>query len=394
MLTVILSGAHQADGQDWDIRKEHLQQANLQQENLRQENLQHEKSPPYRIIAYAGGDMDYWQMDARKLTHINYAFALVNDNSEIYFQKEQQAAKHLAQLQALKAKNPNLKLLVSVGGWGADGFSDAALTEDSRTTFARSAVNMIKHYGLDGIDIDWEFPGQPGPGIKYREEDRENFTLMLKTLREHIDRLSNERGLTGDRRYLLTIASNDNQRFFDFTEMDKLHVYLDFVNVMSYDMFSVGSATTGHHTGLHQSGSDAPDRTTESAIKRHIEAGIPPGQIVLGAAFYGRSWTGVHPEDHGLFQPFDEWYRFIHYSELMENYINRNGFQRHWDDLAKAPFLWNPDSRTFVSYDDPESLRHKAEYVRELGLGGVMYWHHSYDPSQELLGTLHETLQK
>src|SRR5690625_1122550 len=95
MLTVILSGAHQADGQDWDIRKEHLQQANLQQENLRQENLQHEESPPYRIIAYAGGDMDYWQMDARKLTHINYAFALVNDNSEIYFQKEQQAAKHL-----------------------------------------------------------------------------------------------------------------------------------------------------------------------------------------------------------------------------------------------------------------------------------------------------------
>lgn len=351
------------------------------------------ESPSYRIIAYAGGDMDYWRIDATKLTHINYAFAHVNEDGEIYFRNETQAARNISQLQALKSKNPDLKLLVSVGGWGADGFSDAALTEESREIFALTGMEMIKQHGLDGIDIDWEFPGQPGPGIKYREEDKENFTLMLKVLREHVDALSEERGRTGENRYLLTIASNDNQRFFDHTEMDKLHVYLDFVNVMSYDMFSVGSATTGHHTGLYRSGPEKPSRTTESAIRLHLEAGIPPENVVLGAAIYGRGWTGVNPENNGLYQPFDEFYRFIHYSELVENYIGKNGFERRWDDQAKAPFLWNSESRTFISYDDPESMRHKAKFIREQGLGGVMYWHHGYDPDEELLDALYGALK-
>lgn len=346
----------------------------------------------YRIVAYAGGTMDYGNMDVTKLTHINYAFALVNDDGEAHFRDRSTSAQHLAQLQALKAKNPNLKLLVSVGGWGADGFSDAALTDESREVFSRSGVAMIRQHGLDGIDIDWEFPGQPGPGITYREEDKENFTLMMKSLREHLDILSSERGLAGDVRYLLTIASNDDQDFFDHTQMGEVHTYLDFVNVMSYDMFSIGSPTTGHHTGLYQSGPDAPPRTTDAAIRRHLEAGIPPEKIVVGAAFYGRGWTDVNPENNGLHQPFGEWYDFIHYSDLVENFIGKNGFERHWDDAAKAPFLWNPEPRTFISYDDAESMKHKAEFIKRHGLGGVMYWHHSYDPSQELLNALYTGL--
>src|SRR5690606_12015266 len=181
----------------------------------------------YRIIAYVGGRTDIFRIGAHQLTHINYAFAQVNDDGEIYFRNERSPS-HIAQLQALKARNPNLKILVSVGGWGADGFSDAALTDASRDVFSRSAIDMIEAYALDGIDIDWEFPGQPGPGIKFRPEDKRNFTLMLASLREHVDSLSDARGLTGDDRHLLTIASNDDQRFFDHTEMDRLHPYLDF----------------------------------------------------------------------------------------------------------------------------------------------------------------------
>lgn len=351
-------------------------------------------TPSFRIIAYAGGTMDYWNMDVTKLTHINYAFALVNDDGEVHFRDESRSAQHLAQLQALKAKNPDLKLLVSVGGWGADGFSDAALTDASREVFARSAVAMLRRHGLDGIDVDWEFPGQPGPGIEYREEDKENFTLLVESVREHLDALSDERGLAGHDRYLLTIASNDDEDYFEHTEMGEVQEHLDFVNVMSYDMFSIGSPTTGHHAGLYQSGPDAPARTTQAAIRRHLEAGIPPEKVVLGAAFYGRGWTDVNPESSGLHQPFGEWYDFIHYSDLVESLIDKNGFVRHWDDAAKAPFLWNPESRTFISYDDPESMRHKAEFVKAQGLGGVMYWHHSYDPTQELLNALYEGLGK
>ena|SRR5699024_6926777 len=355
-------------------------------------NAQQEDTERYRIIAYAGGDMDIWKMDISQITHINYAFANVNENGKIYFKDELQAAKQLAQFQSLKAVNPDLKLLVSVGGWGADGFSDAALTKQSREKFSKSAITMINEYGLDGIDLDWEFPGQPGPGIVYRPGDKHNFTLMLRSLRQHLDSLSNKRNLTGADRYLLTIASNDNQAYFDHTEMGKLHQYLDFINVMSYDMFTVGSETTGHHTGLYRSSSKVPNRNTEAAVQRHLEAGIPSRKIVVGVAFYGRSWVGVNRENHGLYQPFDEFYRFIDYWELEDDFINKNGFKRYWDTIAKAPYLWNPEKQIMISYDDQESLRHKMNFVKKNNLGGVMYWHHSYDPSQQLLGTIYEEL--
>jgi chitinase len=349
---------------------------------------------PYRILAYVGGRTDIWTVDAEKLTHINYAFARVNDDGEVYLHNPNSPG-HLAQIQALKAKNPDLKVLVSVGGWGADGFSDAALTESSREKFSQSAVELVKNYGLDGFDVDWEFPGQPGPGIVYREEDKETFTLMLASLREHLDALSDQRGRTGDNRYLLTIASNDNQRFFDHTEMDKLHVYLDFINVMTYDMFSSGSSTTGHHTGLYQSeGPDAPTRTTEDAIQRHLDAGIPPRKIVVGTAFYGRGWSGVNPENNGLYQPYEEFAGAWGFAQIMRDFNESTGFQRYWDDAAKAPYLWNADSTMFISYDDPESLRHKAEFVRRMGIGGIMYWEQSHDPEQVLLAAIYENLRR
>ena len=348
---------------------------------------------PYRIIGYVTGGADLWDVDAEKLTHINYAFAQVSEADTIGFQNEK-APQHLAQLQALKAHNPDLKLLVSVGGWGAKNFSDAALTEASRARFAHSAVRMVKQYGLDGIDIDWEFPGQAAGGIKARPEDERNFTLLLKTLRTHLDSLSDVRGRVGEDRYLLTIASNDNEAYFEHTEMEKVHRHLDFINIMTYDFFSSGSEMTGHHTGLYQSAhAGAPTRTSAAAVERHLAAGIPPKKLTLGVAFYGRSWTGVTPERNGLNQPFEEFAGYQAYETLVREYINQRGFTRHWDESAQAPYLWAPDSTTFVSYEDPASLRHKAKFVREKGLGGIMYWEHSLDYREVLLDVLYEQLR-
>lgn len=346
----------------------------------------------YRVVAYADGGTDAWKMSIEKITHINYSFANVNDDGKIFFRDTLEASRRLTRLQSLKARNPDLKLLVSVGGWGADGFSDAALTKKTRTIFSKSAIKMIETYNLDGIDIDWEFPGQPGPGITFRPEDKQNFTLMLRSMRTHLDSLSMVRDRTSEERYLLTIASNDDQAYFDHSQMGKLHQYLDFINVMSYDMFTVGSATTGHHAGLYRSGLNAPKRTTDAAIQRHLEAGIPSRKIVLGAAFYGRSWQGVLPKNYGLYQPFEEFYQFIPYAKLEKEFINTNGFKRYWDEEAKAPYLWNSEKQIMVSYDDPKSLKAKAAYIKKKKLGGVMYWHHSYDPSQKLLDTLYKEL--
>ena len=323
-----------------------------------------------RIIAYVYKDAEIPRISAQKLTHINYAFALVSESGEVVL-TDPDAPARLAQVGALKAKNPRLKILLSVGGWGADHFSDAALTEESRTKFAASAVAVMKQHELDGIDVDWEYPGQVADGkVRYRAEDKQNFTLLLRELRRQLGP-----------RALLTIASSAGP-YFEHTEMDKLHVHLDWINIMTYDFAGAWTPVTGHHAALR----GAP--SVESFVRQHLAAGIPSTKIVIGVPFYGRGWTGVKPENHGFQQPYEK------AIELSWTEISKaTGFERHWDATAQAPFLWNAERRTFVSYDDPQSLRIKAQFVREHGLGGIMYWEHSHDPGEELLDALVEALR-
>jgi chitinase len=350
------------------------------------------REPKYRIVGYVYGVENIHAIGAEKLTHINFAFALVSREGEVVLE-DPKAPEKLAQLQALKAKNPALKIIVSVGGWGADNFSDAALTDASREKFAASAAALVRRYALDGIDLDWEYPGQPGPGIKYRPEDKENFTLMLKAVRSRLDALSDERGRRGAERYTLTIASSAGE-YFEHTEMEKLHVHLDWINIMTYDFFTSGAATTGHHTGLLKSLSAGDSRAyAEAAVRQHLDAGIPGRKLVLGAAFYGRGFTGVRPVNNGLYQPYERFVDEYPYSVLVRDYIDKQGFKRVWDAEAKAPYLWNPATATFITYEDTESLRAKTEFVRSRGLGGVMYWEHGHDPSEVLLSTIYEGLR-
>src|SRR6185503_913630 len=184
-------------------------------------------------------------------------------------------------LAAAPAPAADLRVVAYVVGWETEGFSDAALSAQSRNAFADSVVALLREYSLDGVDIDWEYPGQSVAGIKSRPEDKQNFTALLQTLRARLGS-----------RYLLTIASADRE-YFDFTEMDKLHVYLDYINVMTYDFFNALTPTTGHHAGLYASPHAAPtDRNADASIKQHLAAGIPPDKLVLGVAFYGRGFAG------------------------------------------------------------------------------------------------------
>ena len=326
---------------------------------------------PSRIIAYVYKDADISRISAEKLTHINYAFALVSESGEVVL-SDPEAPARIARMQALKARNPRLKILLSVGGWGADHFSDAALTDESRKKFAASAVMLLKSYALDGIDLDWEYPGQPGPGIQYRAEDKQNFTLLLEEMRRQLGPQS-----------LLTIASSAGP-YFEHTEMDKLHVYLDWINIMTYDFAGSWAPATGHHSALYWNPMAGPSGPSASEfVRQHLAAGIPSRKLVLGVPFYGRGWTGVKPDNHGFLQP---WTEAVEYS--WSTLSRERGFERHWDPIAQAPYLWNPESRTFVSYDDPQSLRVKLRFIRRHRLGGVMYWEHSHDPGEELLDVL------
>jgi len=355
-------------------------------------NVAAAKQPKYMIVGYVFRPANIDRISADKLTHINYAFAVVSEDGEVVLNKPDAPA-HLSQLQALKAKNPSLKIIVSVGGWGADNFSDAALTDNSRDKFAKSVTDLIKRYALDGIDLDWEYPGQPGPGIKYRPEDKENFTFLLRILRQQLDALSDERGRKGTDRYTLSIASAAGN-YFEHTEMARLHAYLDWINIMAYDFYTSSAKTTGHHSGLYQSLSAGNSVAyTEASVKQHLAAGIPPRKLVMGVAFYGRGFSGVRPESNGLYQPYERYTGEFPYSVLERDFINKQGFRRLWDDAAKAPYLWNPESVTFITYDDPTSLKAKAEFVKTHHLGGIMYWEQSHDLDGLLLSTIFENLR-
>jgi len=345
-----------------------------------------QRASEYRLIGYVAGWEKFPRIDVEQLTAINYAFAHVADGRVVL--DHPGASDFLRRLRALKSRNPQLKILVSVGGWGADGFSDAALTEASRAKFAQSAATLIAQHQLDGIDLDWEYPGLPGPGIVHRDDDQRNFTLLLASLRQSLDALASERSRKGGNRYLLTAALADGE-FVAHIELDRIHEYLDWIDLMTYDFHNSLTATTGHHAGLARSvTSAAEERSVERAGMQYAAAGVPARKLIVGVPFYGRAFADVQPDNNGLDQRFGHYEGDHPWPQLVADFIDRNGFVRHWDAVAQVPYLWNAQTHVFVSYDDPQSLALKAAFVKAHGLGGIMYWEQTQDPRGELLGVL------
>jgi len=361
----------------------------------------------YRTVAYIAGyrDFDFSKIAANKLTHINYAFANIIEGKVSFGGK---TAGHEADLKeddikslhALKKVNPDLKILVSVGGWTwSTHFSDAALTDSSRRIFAGSAVDFLIKYQLDGIDLDWEYPNQVGAGNPHRVEDIENFTLLLREVREHLDKQSELDEREGEDKYLLTIASGGDRAYIENTNLGEAHHYLDFINIMTYDAYNGLHTTTGHHANLLPAHGDpaveAKGEEVKSAltsVQGHIHAGVPVEKINLGLAFYGRVWKGVKNENNGLFQPAETVGMIEYYRIIAEKYIDKNGFIRFWDTLAQAPYLWNVDSSIFISYEDSNSIKLKIAYLKEKGLGGVMFWEYTDDYESQLLDAIYDNL--
>jgi chitinase len=340
-----------------------------------------------RVVAYLASWSVAPVIHPEKLTHLNVAFAHIDAAGRVFIDSST-TAQRLRELQILKKRNPRLKILLSVGGWQAEGFSDAALTDAARHVFADSAAQVLREYSLDGIDIDWEYPGQGVAGIKYRPEDKPNFTRLLQVLRQTLDAQSRAQQRTDDNRYLLTIAAADRE-YFDYTEMDRVPVYLDWINLMSYDFFNSLTPTTGQHAGLYRSEHALPrDRNGDSAVTQYLVAGVPADKIVFGVAFYGRGFAGVTARNNGLNQPYGRFEGEHSYRELVEKLIGKQGFVRYWDSRAQAPYLWNATSRVFITYDDPQSIATKVRYVQQHRLGGIMFWELSQDHDDELLDAI------
>ncbi len=366
--------------------------------NKKAEKAQAEKQHEYMVVAYVAGyrDFDFSTIDVSGITHINYAFGNIRDG-EAVFDTAQIDGKYLTpedvkKLNNLKSRNPDLKVLISVGGWTwSGGFSDAALTPESRDKFAKSCTRMVKDFDLDGIDLDWEYPNQVGAGNVHRPEDVHNFTLMLKAVREELDKLAEEEGNGGH--YLLAIATGADKHYVDNVEMAEIAKYLDFLNIMTYDFYNGLHNVNGHHANLMPSARPELDmNSVMQAVDWHTEAGFPADRINLGIPFYGRIWNGVDIQgDDILFNSAETVGMGIDYIDFCDN-VNANGFTRYWDDVAKAPYLWNPEEKTFISYEDEESIALKIEYLKKRGLAGVMFWEYSADKDSRLLNAITENL--
>ena len=322
------------------------------------------------ILGYAvprGLDM-ITEDDAKRLTHVNVAFGVIRDG----LLSMEQLPDLKAQTARIRALNPAIRIVLSIGGWTAGGFSTMAMTEAGRRAFADSVGRVLDEEGLDGVDIDWEYPCDGSAGIDHDPSDREHFTQLLQALRD----------VAGNR--IVSIAAGGGAYFIEGTEMEKVQAICDYVQIMTYDLRSGFTKEAGHHTSLYAGKGDDSRRNAHDCVEMFRAAGVPYEKIVIGAAFYSRIWKHVADVHHGLLQPTEGVGEYgPGYGELLKNWIGRNGFEAYWDDEAKAPYLF--DGETFVSYDDPRSIACKCAYVREKGLRGIMYWEHACDDTHALL---------
>jgi chitinase len=340
---------------------------------------------------------------AEKLTHINYAFSNVKDNRCLVgvtqlgvgdawadYQRSVGAAESVDgvgdqwdqslkgnwnQLRKLKQQSPNIKVLISLGGWTwSGGFSDAALPEN-REAFVASCVDAFIEGNLpydagsntggpgaavgvfDGIDIDWEYPaicGNP-ENCEFRPEDTQNFTALLAEFRRQLDAI--------DPNLLLTIAAPGGEDKFELIELDQIHQHLDFINLMTYDFHGAWETNgpTNFMAPLYGSPNDPSTGVVKNyyadyAVQAYLNAGVPANKLVLGVPFYGRGWTGVTNANDGLYQsatgPASG-----QYDPGVNDYkvLKALGYPE-FRDTAYTQGYWIFDGNTFWSYDDPASL--------------------------------------
>lgn len=304
--------------------------------------------------------------DPMLMTHINYAFAELYVKDGVYKGfKLQGSEDRFRQVVALKKKNPNLKISLSFSHTVTNddnaqggGFSALAKSDEYRKAFAKDCRDFCSKWGIDGIDIDWEFPGLSWSGHACDPSvDVENHVLLMKQLRE-----------TLGTRYLLTYAgyvknvieTDEGRKYIDIAAVDP---YVDFVNVMTYDM----DAAPHHQSALRDKSAYVD---CERAIKAYTDAGVAASKLVLGIPFYGRI-------------SFDKSPGAIDYNKII--LLDKNDYKiDNWDSNANVPYVTYKGSY-YCGYDNEKSIAIKGDWIRSLGMKGMMYWDYNADDNQHTL---------
>jgi len=317
---------------------------------------------PIAVIAYyAGRTTMIDSFEVEKLTHLIFCFCHLKGNLLSVGNARDSAT--IQRMVALKSRNPQLKIILSLGGWGGcQTCSPVFATKKGRKEFAKSVRDLNDYFGTDGIDLDWEYPAIAGvPGHPYSPEDKPAFTQLVKQLRRKLGR-----------DHEISFAAGGFTKFIDSSiEWKKVMKKVDRVNLMSYDLVSGFSTISGHHTPLYST--PHQKESTDNGVQMMLGAGVPAGKIVIGAAFYGRLFEVTDTSNNGLYLPG----KFAHgfsFSRLSDSLSAANGFVQYWDSVASAPYAFNLQRRLLATYDDSISVQLKAKYAIKNNLNGIMFW--------------------
>lgn len=322
------------------------------------------------IIAYYTGDsklIDEYEIN--KLDQIIFSFCHLKDGKlSVDSAKDSITIKHLV---SLKVKNPRLKIVLSLGGWGGcEPCSQAFSTAEGRVRFAKSVKEVSDYFKVDGLDLDWEYPAIEGlPGHLFQPADKSNFTELLKSLRS-----------TLGKKYELSFAAGGFQKYLDESiDWNAVTPLVNRINIMSYDLVNGYSQVTGHHTPLYSTSPN--EESTNRAVEFLLKQGVPAEKLIIGGAFYTRTWINVENINNGLYQA-GKHVEGVNFKDYAKTYTEANGWKYFWDDKAKAPYWYNAKTKSFATSDDIRSIKEKTEYVKSKKLGGIMFWELTLDSTR------------
>lgn len=344
-----------------------------------------------------GADYQPQQLPASQITHVLYSFADIASDGEVkssdtYADLEKHYATDswndlgnnaygcIKQLFLLKKKNRSMKVLLSIGGWTySPKFAPIAATAAGRQRFASSAVTLVKDWGFDGLDIDWEYPTSP--------TEAANFILLLQACRQALDQYAAQ--YAPGYHFVISVASPagpQNYKYMDFAGMDQ---YIDMWNLMAYDYAGSWDSTSGHQANIYVNPSNpvATKFSTEQAVSDYLAKGLASSKIIMGLPLYGRSFEATS----GLGQPYNGvGSGSVQSGVWLYRDLPRSGAQELYDDVAKASYSYDSASKELISYDTVGSAVTKAAYLKSKGLGGSLFWEASGDKTgaQSLVGTL------
>ncbi|MDE6551380.1 MAG: hypothetical protein K2K98_00255 [Muribaculaceae bacterium] len=298
--------------------------------------------------------------DPNMFTHLIYAFADFNDACDGV------EVKHPEKLRAmvdLKKQNPELKVILGIGGYKREGFCEMAADRKKRRAFVRQIKDLIESYGLDGVDLDWEFPTTEAGGHTASPNDKKNYATLVKDLRKSL----------GKDKWISYYSINSGA----FIDHKKMVPHVSYVHVSGYNLAIPKDDERGYHQSPLYGSKKTGGWCVSKCVAKHIDLGVPKEKILMGIPFYGR---GKSP-----FPTYLDCNKFDRYSE---------GTKILWDDDAQAPYYADEKGNLVMGFDNERSIAAKFDFIRANGIPGVFVWNYDSDYDDHRLGKTIERLRK